>query len=100
MSPYRLTLLTTALAALAAPFAGQAATDPATTSATCAAAPMTLTERRVAENATAGMPALISFVHRTQPIYQLRVEDAVAMVDAQRARKDECTMVSARAPSD
>jgi hypothetical protein len=100
MSPYRLTLLTATIAALAAPLAAQSASDSATTSAACAAAPMTLTERRVAENATAGMPALISFVHRTQPIYQLRVDDAVAIVDAQRARKEECTMVSARATSD
>jgi hypothetical protein len=61
---------------------------------------MTLTERRISEKAGDGLPALIGFVHLTQPIYQASVDDAVAMVEAQRARKQECAMVSARATSD
>jgi len=100
MSSYRLILLAATCAALATPFNSQAAPDPATTSATCGAPSMTLTERRVMEKSAGGMPALIAFVHLTQPIYQVSVEEAVAMVDAQRARKDACTMVSARAKTD
>jgi hypothetical protein len=100
MSPLRLIYLATTCAALSAPLASQAAPDGATTVATCVAPPMTLTERRITEKAAGGLPALIGFVHLTQPIYQVTVDDAVAMLDAQRARKDACTMVSARASSD
>jgi len=100
MSSYRLILLAATCAALAIPFPSQAAPDPATTSASCAPQPMTMTERRITEKAGEGLPALIAFVHLTAPIYQVSVYDAVAMIDAQRARKDACTMVSARAKTD
>ena len=100
MSSYRLILLASTCAALATPFASQAAPDPATTSASCAPQAMTMTERRITEKAAGGMPALIAFVHLTAPIYQVSVYDAVAMIDAQNARKDACKMVSARASTD
>jgi hypothetical protein len=100
MSSHRLIVLAITCAALAAPLASQAAPDSATTSASCVATPMTLTERRITEKAAGGLPALIAYVHLTQPIYQVSVDDAVAMIDAQRARKDACTMVSARAKTD
>jgi hypothetical protein len=99
MSSYRLIVLAATCAALATPFPSQAAPDPAT-SASCVSSPMTLTERRITEKAGGGLPALIAYVHLTQPIYQVSVDDAVAMIDAQRARKDACTMVSARAKKD
>ncbi len=95
MSPLRSVLMMTACITLAAPLASHAA--PSTASAASCSTRMTLTERRVTEHAAAGMPALISFVHLTAPIYQLRVDDAVAIVDAQRARQQECAVVSARA---
>jgi hypothetical protein len=100
MSSYRLILLAATCAAIATPFSSQAAPDPATTSATCAMQPMTMTERRMTEKAAGGLPALIAFVHLTAPIYQVTVYDAVAMVETQRARKDACTMVSVRADTD
>ena len=100
MSSYRLILLAATCAAIATPFPSQAAPDPATTSASCTAPAMTMTERRMNEKAAGGLPALIAFVHLTAPIYQVTVYDAVAMVETQRARKDACTMVSARASSD
>ena len=99
MSSYRLILLAATCAALATPFTSRAAPDPAT-SATCTAQSMTMTERRMTEKAAGGLPALIAFVHLTAPIYQVTVYDAVAMVETQRARKDACTMVSARATTD
>ncbi len=99
MSPLRLFVLTAAVAALAAPLASLAA--PARdASATCMAKPMTLTERRISEQAANGMPALIGFVKLTQPIYQVRVEDAVAWIDAERERRNACMTASARAVSD
>lgn len=99
MSPLRSVLMMTACIALAAPLASHAAPSTAATVAGGCSARMTLTERRVTEHAGAGMPALIGYVHLTQPIYQLTVEDAVAIVDAQHARQQECAVVSARATS-
>jgi hypothetical protein len=94
MSPVRLVFLMTACTALAAPLASHAA--PTTTVAGGCAAKMTLTERRVTEHAGAGQSALISYVHLTQPIYQITVDEAVAMVEAQRARQAQCAVVSSR----
>ncbi len=94
MSPVRLVFMITACTALAAPLASHAASS--TTVAGGCAAKMTLTERRVNEHAGAGIPALVSYVHLTQPIYQITVDEAVAMVDAQRARQAECAVVSSR----
>ncbi len=96
MSPVRLVFLMTACTALAAPLASRAAPSSPTTVAGGCAAKMTLTERRVAEHAGAGMSGLVSYVHLTQPIYQITVDEAVAMIDAQRARQSECALVSSR----
>ena len=86
MSPVRLVFLLTACAALAAPLA-----EP------CRAVDADHRRRRLrsADDADAsaaststpraGAPALIGYVHLTQPIYQITVEQAFAMVDAQRA---------------
>ena len=93
MSPVRLVFLMTACTALAAPLATRAA--PTAPTADCSAR-MTLTERRVNEHAGAGVPALVSYVHLTQPIYQITVDEAVAMVDAQRTRQAQCAVVSSR----
>lgn len=95
MSAVRLVFLITACTALAAPLASRAA-PPTTTVAGGCSARMTLTERRVNEHAGAGMPALVGYVHLTQPIYQITVDEAVAMVDAQRARQERCALVSSR----
>jgi hypothetical protein len=96
MSPLRLFALTALCGALAAPFAAIAA--PSVDSSTaCVARPMTLTERRISEEAAKGLPALISFVNLTQPIYQLRVVDAVAWLDAEKERRADCTTALARA---
>jgi hypothetical protein len=95
MSPVRLVFLMTACTALAAPLASHSAPTTASVAGDCSAR-MTLTERRVGEHAGAGMPALISYVHLTQPIYQITVDEAVAMVDAQRARQAQCAVASAR----
>jgi len=46
------------------------------------------------------MPALIAFVNRTQPIYQLTLEDAVAWVDSDRDRRAACMHASAEQLSD
>ena len=56
--------------------------------------------RRIEENAARGMPALIAFVNRTQPIYQLTLEDAVAWVDSDRDRRAACMRASADQLSD
>ena len=56
---------------------------------------LTLVERRVSEEAARGLPMLISFVNRTQPIYQVRLDDAVAMLDAERERRNQCVTASA-----
>ena len=96
MSPVRLVFLMTACTALAAPLATRAAPSSPTTVAGGCSAQMTLTERRVAAHAGAGLPALVSYVHLTQPIYQISVDEAVAMVDAQRARQAQCAVASSR----
>ena len=98
MNSLRLFVLTVACAALAAPFASAAA--PAESSAACMAPRLSLVERRVSDEAARGLPSLISFVNRTQPIYQLRLVDAVAMIDAERERRNECVTASASAVSD
>ena len=95
MSPVRLVFLITACTALASPLASHAAPTTTTVAGGCAAK-MTLTERRVNEHAGAGMPALVSYVHLTQPIYQITVDEAVAMVEAQHARQEQCAVVSSR----
>ena len=95
MSPVRLVFLITACTALAAPLASRAAPSTTTVAGGCSA-PMTLTERRVNEHAGAGIPALISYVHLVAPIYQLSVDEAVDMVVAQRARQQDCAVVSSR----
>lgn len=96
MSPVRLVFLMTACTALAAPLATRAAPAAQTTVAGGCAAGMTLTERRVVEHSGAGVSALAQYVHLTQPIYQITVEEAVAMVDAQRANRQACAVASAR----
>ena len=93
MNSLRLFVLTAVCAVLATPVASAAA--PAESSAACLAPSLTLVERRVSEEAVRGLPTLISFVNRTQPIYQLRVVDAVAMIDAERARRNHCVTASA-----
>lgn len=99
MSALRLFALTVAFAAIATPFASAAA--PADSNvASCMAPRLSLIERRVSEEAARGLPTLISFVNRTQPIYQLRVVDAVAMIDAERERRAACITASASAVSD
>ena len=94
MSPSRLFILTATFAALAAPFASHAGDE--TTTVRCAAAPMTPLQRRISDEAARGLPNLIGFVNISQPIYQLRVVDAVAWLDAERERKAECMTASAR----
>lgn len=96
MSPVRLVFLMTACIALAAPLASHAAPSASATVAGGCAAQMTLTERRATEHSGAGVRALVSYVHLTQPIYQITVDEAVAMVDAQRARQAQCAVVSSR----
>ena len=56
--------------------------------------------RRVSEEAARGLPMLISFVNRTQAIYQLRLADAVDVLDAQRERRNQCITAAAVAVSD
>jgi hypothetical protein len=46
------------------------------------------------------LPSLIGFVNRTQPIYQLRLVDAVAWLDAERDRRSACMTASAQAVAD
>lgn len=95
MSPLRTFVFTVAVVALAAPIASVAA-PAGDSSAACAAPPTGLTERRISEEAARGLPSLISFVNRSQPIYQLRVVDAVAWLDAERERRNACLTASAR----
>jgi len=99
MSPVRTFAFTVVVAVLAAPLASVAAPAGEPTAA-CAAAPTSLVERRIAEEAANGMPSLIGFVNRTQPIYRLRVVDAVAWIDAERERRTACMTASAQAASD
>ena len=99
MNSLRLFVLTAVCAVLATPFASAAA--PAESSvASCMAPRLSLVQRRVSEEAARGLPSLISFVNRTQPIYQLRLVDAVAMLDAERERRNECVTASAAAVPD
>ena len=98
MNSLRLFVLTAVCAVLATPVASVAA--PAESYAACLAPRLTLVERRVSEEAARGLPTLISFVNRTQPIYQLRLADAVALIDAERERRNQCVTASASAVSD
>ena len=98
MNSLRLFVLTAACAVLATPVASVAA--PAESSAACMAPRLTLVERRVSEEAARGLPRLIAFVNRTQPIYQLRLADAVDFIDAERERRSQCVTASASAVSD
>ena len=98
MNSLRLFVLTAACTVLATPIASVAA--PAESSAACMAPHLSLVQRRVSEEAARGLPTLISFVNRTQPIYQLRLADAVDMIDAERERRNQCVTASASAVSD
>ena len=98
MNSLRLFVLTAACAVLATPVASVAA--PAESSAACRGPRLTLVERRVSEEAARGLPTLISFVNRTQSIYQLRLNDAVDLLDAERERRNQCMTASAAAVSD
>ena len=98
MNSLRLFVLTAACAVLATPVASVAA--PAESSSACMTPHPTLVERRVSEEAARGLPRLIAFVNRTQPIYQVRLDDAVAMLDAARERRNQCVTASAGAASD
>ena len=98
MNSLRLFVLTAACAVLATPVASVAA--PAESSSACMAPRQTLVERRVSEEAARGLPTLISFLNRTQPIYQVRLDGAVAMLDAERERRNQCITASASAVSD
>ena len=99
MNSLRLFALTVAGAALAFPFASAAAPAESAVVA-CVAPSQGLVYRRVSEEAARGLPTLISFVNRTQPIYQLRLVDAVAIIDTERERRTACTTASAGAISD
>ena len=97
MSPVRLVILMTVCSALAAPFAGRAAPVAGTVAvADVCGARMTLTERRMNEHAQAGPTALVRYVHLTAPTYQVSVDEAFAMVEAQRARQARCAVASSR----
>jgi len=95
MNALRLFALTAVVATLAAPIAAAAA--PATSA--CTAPSRSIVERRIEEHAGRGMQSLVGFVHRTQPIYQLTVEDAVAWVDNERERRTACLRASADKPA-
>ena len=96
MNALRFFVLTAVVATLATPFAASAAPSDTGVCASPARSPL---ERRIEENAARGMPALIGFVHRTQPFYQLTVEDAVAWVDAERERRTACMRAAAEKSS-
>ena len=98
MNSLRWSFLTAVCAVLVTPVAGVAA--PAESSAVCMPPTPTLVERRVGEEAARGLPRLIAFVNRTQPIYQLRLADAVDLLDAERERRNQCVTASAGAVSD
>ena len=99
MNSLRLFALTVAGAALTAPFVSAAAPAECALAA-CTAPTRSLEQRRVEDVAARGLPSLIAFVNRTQPIYQLSLVDVVAMIDAERARRNECTTASASPASD
>ena len=92
MNALRLSVLI-ASAVVAAPIAASAAPSDATSA--CSAPSRSLVDRRIEENAARGLPALIAFVNRTQPIYQLTLEDAVAWVDTDRDRRTTCLRAGA-----
>ena len=96
MNALRLFIVTSIVATLSTPIAGLAASTP-DRAASCMSAPLPLVERRISENAAHGLTQLIGFVRRTQPIYQLTVEDAVAWIEAERERRVVCATVAARA---
>jgi hypothetical protein len=93
MNALRLFVLTAIAAAVSAPVAAAPA-DGASTTADCSAAPRSLVQRRIHEEAARGMPALIGFVNRTKPFYQLTVVDAVAAIDGERERRTACMRAS------
>ena len=97
MNALRLFALTAVVATFAAPIAAAAAPGDATSA--CTPASRTIVERRIEEHAGRGMQSLVAFVHRTQPIYQLTVEDAVAWVDSERERRTACLRASAEKPA-
>jgi hypothetical protein len=99
MNALRLSVLTAVVATLAAPFSGVAAPVDDTSSA-CTSPSRSLVQRRIEQQAARGMPALIGFVHRTQPFYQVSVEEAVAWVDSERERRTACLRASADQLSD
>ena len=94
MNALRLFLLTSIAATVSAPLACLAA-PAGDAAAACASGQRSLLERRIGESATNGMAQLIAFVHRTQPIYQLTVDDAVAWYDADRERRLACMRAEA-----
>jgi len=98
MNSLRLFVLTAVCAVLATPLGSAAA--PAESTAACLAPNPTLVVRRVSEEAARGLPTLVSFVNRTQSIYQLRLADAVDLLDAERERRNQCVTASASAVSD
>ena len=99
MNAHRLLILTAVGMALVAPIASVAAPAGAS-AASCTPKPMTLVQRRISEEAARGLPTLISFVNRTQAIYQLRLADAVDLIDAERERRKQCVTASASTVSD
>ena len=98
MNALRLSVLTAVVATLAAPIVASAAPSDATSA--CAAAARSPVQRRIEEQADRGMQSLVAFVHRTQPFYQLTVEDAVAWVDSERERRTACLRASAEKVAD
>ena len=97
MNALRLFALTAVVASLAAPIATAAAPGDATSA--CTSPSRSIVERRIEEHAGRGMQSLVAFVHRSQPIYQLSVEDAVAWVDSERERRTACLRASADKPA-
>jgi hypothetical protein len=97
MNALRLSVLPAVVATLAAPLAALAA--PGSDTADLHLADALARSARVEEQAARGMPALIGFVHRTQPFYQLTVEDAVAWLDSKRERRT-CMRASAGQAAD
>ena len=70
MNALRLFVVTAAIATLAAPLAAGAAPG-SDAQLACNMPSRSLVERRIEEQAARGLPALLGFVHRTAPIYQL-----------------------------
>jgi hypothetical protein len=94
MNALRLFFATAVVATLSAPLAGVAAPQSVASATSCSTPSRSTVERRIAEQAARGLPALIGFVHRTQPIYQLTVVDAVAWIDSERERRAACLRAS------